>query len=232
CGGLLIAASWSAQGQIINPTEDVMTSSFFQGSDQVRGYSGDARPAFRVSSDLAFGVGPETVYIGFDSADFAAISGPVASALLNVESTSGGFFADASAGNPFLVSAHAVDADPFTSITDDTNPGGSISASDFFANNILSSEPEAVTSINSFGTFTFDITSIVNDWLDGTNTVFAIALTGKNDPQTANDGAGFLHGFANNTEAPGSTFIAIPEPASLALLGMGGVCLLTRRRCA
>ncbi|MEM8495596.1 MAG: hypothetical protein AAF663_09450, partial [Planctomycetota bacterium] len=70
----MIAASWSAQGQTINPTEDVMTSAFFQGPNQVRGYAGDARPTFRVSSDLAFGVGPETVYIGFDSADFAAIS--------------------------------------------------------------------------------------------------------------------------------------------------------------
>lgn len=226
CGAAAIATSWSAQGQIINPTEDVMASVFFQGPDQVRGYAGDARPVFRVSSDNAFGAGPETVYLAFDTADFAALSGPVSSATLNVVSADGGFGANAGPGNGFDISAHAVNADPFASITDDTNTAGPISASDFFASNILAADSAATTTVDSFGIVQFDITQIVNDWIDGTNTIFAIALTGKNDVQIGN---GFLHGFLNNSETPGSTFIAVPEPASMALIGLGGALVLTRR---
>jgi len=204
-----------------------MTSAFFQGPNQVRGYAGDARPVFRVSSDDAFGTGPETVYLAFEAADFSTLSGPVSSATLNVVSADGGFGANAGPGSPFNVSAHAVNADPITSITDDTNPGGAISASDFLANNILAADAAAITAVDGFGTVQFDITQVVNDWIAGSNAIFAIALTGKNDVQVGN---GFLHGFLNNTETPGSTFIAIPEPTSLTLLGMGTACVLIRRR--
>lgn len=34
------------------PVEDAMTSSFFQGTDTVRGYPADSRSTFRVSSTL------------------------------------------------------------------------------------------------------------------------------------------------------------------------------------
>ena len=73
------------------------------------------------------------------------------------------------------------------------------------------------------------MTQIVSDWIDGNNTVFAIALTGDNDTS----GSSFLHGFLNNSEAPGSSFLSVetvPEPGSLALLGLGAGLLLRRRR--
>jgi hypothetical protein len=53
--------------------------------------------------------------------------------------------------------------------------------------------------------------------------VFALALTGKNHVA----GGEFLHGFANNTEAPGSTFLTVttvPEPTALVLAALGIGC--------
>jgi hypothetical protein len=220
-------SSLALAGMQIDPVEDVMTSAFFSGPNYVRGYAGDNRNVHRVATDNAFGVGPETIYITFDAADFTGLTSPVPSATLTVQSASGGFGADAGPGNPFTVSAHAVNADPLASITDDTNPGGPISWINYFNNNILTADPAALTSIDGFGPVTFDVTSIVNDWLDGSNTIFAIALTGTNDTS----GNGFLHGFLNNTESPGSTFLTVvPEPASVALIGLGGVALIARRR--
>jgi hypothetical protein len=220
----VLAIAASANAAVIPVVEDVMTSSFFQGSNLVRGYAGDARPTFRVSTTNPFGtVGAETIYLTFDPAQFASYSGPVPSALLTLQSIAGGFGADASAATPFTVSAHAVSADPLTSITDDTNPGGPINWLAFYNNNILAADGAASTVVDGFGAVTFDVTSVVNNWIAGTNTVFALALTGKNHVA----GGEFLHGFANNTEAPGSTFITIvPEPTALVLGLFGFVAVL------
>jgi hypothetical protein len=212
---------------VLAPSEDIMTSPFFQGTDLVRGYSGDNRGTLRVSTDNPFGVGnAETIYMsfGFDPANY---TGPVARAVLSVTSVSGGFNADASAATPFLVSAHAVNADPFSSITDDTNATGSIAWNAFLNNNILAAVDS--TSIDDVGVFQFDVTPLINDWIAGTNTQFSIALTGKNDI----GGNEFLHGFSNNTEVPGATFLTInpvPEP-STALLSILGITLGLGNRC-
>ncbi len=225
--GLVFASVTIAGSVTIEPTEDVMTSGFFQGDNLVRGYSGDNRPVHRVSTNEPFGTGgAETIYMTFDF-DASQFSGPVPAAFLSVESISGGFGADAGPGSPFTVSAHAVSVDPIESITDDTNPGGTIDWLTFFNDNIEQADPAALTVIDDFGTFTFDVTQIVNDWIAGSNTAFAIALTGKNDTS----GGEFLHGFVNNTETPGSTFLQIvPEPSSLLLVVLGGFAAVRRGR--
>ncbi|MEM1097186.1 MAG: hypothetical protein AAGH92_00215, partial [Planctomycetota bacterium] len=143
--GVVAPATESSATTVINPVEDVMTSAFFFPPDSVRGFAGDNRSVFRVSSDLAFGVGPETIYINFDANDFTGLATPVTSAILTMQSVDGLFNANASVSDPFIVSAHAVSADPITSITDDTNLLGPISAPDFFANNILAADPAALT---------------------------------------------------------------------------------------
>lgn len=206
--------------------EDVMTSAFFHGTDKVRGYAGDNRATFRVASNTAFGVGPESIYLDFSTIDLSGYVGtPGIIATLTMESKSGGFGADAGPGNPFTVSAHGVNANPLTSITDDTNPGGPISWSDFWSNNILTADSAASTSIDSFGTVTFDVSALVSDWVSGSNALQFIAMTGKTDT-SPND---FLHGFANNSEALGSTFLevtVVPLPAAVWLFGAGLVGLV------
>jgi hypothetical protein len=222
----------AAAASIVTPIEDVMTSGFFFSPNFVRGYVGDNRPTFRVSTNGAFGVaGAEAVYIAFDEADFASFTAPVASAVLTVESRDGGFGANAGPGSPFTVSAHGVSADPFTAITDDTNPSGPTNWLDFFNNRILPADTAALTAVESFGAVTFDVTSLVNDWLGGTNTIFVVALTGKND----SSGSNFLHGFANNSDTSmnqGFTFLTVaevPEPGSLSCLLVASALTWGRR---
>jgi hypothetical protein len=231
CG---LTLSQAAAADTINPTEDVMTSSFFQGTNLVRGYPGDNRPVMRVSTDGAFGnTGAETIYLSFNAADFASYSGPV-TATLTMQSTAGGFDADAGAAKPFTVSAHAVNADPFTRITDNTNPGGDISWLAFYNNNILAADSAASTVITGFGAVSFNVSGIVNSWIDGSNSVFTIAMTGKNDTSSAD----ILHGFLNNNDSAGAfgstylTVTAVPEPETYAMLlaGLGMTGWMVRRK--
>jgi hypothetical protein len=91
--------------------------------------------------------------------------------VLTVQSVAGGFNADASRANPFTVSAHAVNADPLASIIDDTNPGGTVSWVDFYSSNILAADSAAHTVVDGFGTYTFDVSAVVNSWITGTNTI-------------------------------------------------------------
>ena len=184
----------------------------------------------RVSNDDTNGTtGAETIYLTFNAADFSAYSGPV-SAILTMRSVDGGFGANAGAGNPFTVSAHGVNADPLASITDDTNPGGPINWLTFY-NNILAANSAASTAVNCIDCdVTFDVSALVNSWIAGTNTIHAIALTGKNDTS----GKDFLHGFVNNNNggtAMHYTFLtvtAVPEPDIYVMLLAGFGLLLLR----
>ncbi len=229
CFLLLASAASSATAAVIAVQQDVMTSSFFTGTNRVRGYAGDNRPVHRVSTDNPFGgAGAETIYLTFDSAAIASLSGPV-SATLTVQSVAGGFNADADSTTPFLVSAHAVTANPLLSITDDTNPGGPVDWLTFFNDYIVAADPAAQTSVDGFGAVSFDVSRIVNDWISGANTAFAIALTGSDDIS----GNEFLHGFLNNSNSPGASYLtvsAVPLPGALVLAGPLLVGLLHCRK--
>lgn len=218
--GLLLSITGAVASSVYTVDQDVMASPFFSGLDRIRGYDADSRNTHRVSSTNPFGTSAaETVYMDFSSADFSSFTGPV-HAELTVQSVSGGFNADASAGNPFTVSAHALNAQPLNSIIDDTNAGGTIGWTDFFSNNIEAADSAALTSVNGFGSFTFDVSSIVNDWVLGANTIQSMALTGDNDTS----GSDFLHGFLNNSENPGSTYLtvsAVPIPSAIWLMVSG-----------
>ncbi|PHS33058.1 MAG: hypothetical protein COA95_01755 [Methylophaga sp.] len=236
---LLFSSTLLASTQVvavtINTIEDVMTSTFFYPpgtSNAVQGYDGDGKTTFRVSTNEPFGTsGAETIYLSFDSSDFAGFSAG-SSAILTMQSAKGGFGGDADAANPFTVSAHAVTADPISSIMDDTNAAGTMSWLDFYGNEIATADAAASTVIDSFGAVTFDVSAIVNDWITGANTFFTIALTGLNDI-SGND---FLHGFLNNSETPGSSYLdvtnvsAVPIPAAIWLFGSALMGLVGARR--
>jgi MYXO-CTERM domain-containing protein len=230
---LMLSASAARAVDIVIPVEqDVMTSGFFTGTNLVRGYAGDGRPVHRVSTNQPFGTpGAETVYMTF-AYDFQSLGTPVASAILRVDSQSGGFGADATVDDPFLVSVHGLTANPLTSITDDTNPAGPISWTSFYANNILPAAPAARTTVSGFGTIEFDVTDLVNSWISGGNTVHALALTGKNDIS----GVEFLHGITNDHETAGVShslvLSPVPEPSSVALgaMAVAGLGLAAWRR--
>ena len=217
----------------IAPDEDVMTSGFFFEPNTVRGYAGEGRNVLRVSTTNAFGVGgAETIYIDFSGFDFAGTfsSAPAVTAVLSVESVSGGFGADAGPDAPFTVSAHGLSEDPLLAITDDTNPSGPTNWLDFFNDEILPADPAALTVVDSFGTVTFDVSALVNDWIaQGPGAIETIALTGINDTS----GADFLHGFLNNGENPGSTSLAVtpvPVPGALVLFASALASFSTLRR--
>ena len=211
---------------VLEPDEGVMTSGFFQGTDLVRGYAGDNRPTFRVSNNNPFmTAGAETIYLSFASFDPMAFTEPVSSAILSLTSVDGGFNANASATNPFLVSAHGVSSSPFNSIIDDTNASGTTDWVTFFDDEILTATDSV--SVDSFGVINFDVTDLVNDWISGNNGEFTIALTGKNNTSPGD----FLHGFSNNTEVSGATFLTVnvPEPSVIGLSALALAVGLTRR---
>lgn len=230
---VLLLAVVPTQAAVFAPVEDVMTSSFFSlDNDFVRGYVGNNRATFRVSTDTPFDTpGAETIYLDFSNIIAANLGGPVQSAILTMTSVTGNFGGDASTATPFLVSAHGVNANPLTSIFDNTNLTGTISWVNFYSNNILPADSAASTSITGFGTVTFDVTALVNSWVAGTNSNQFIALTGKNDV-SGND---FLHGFRNNSDTAanqGFTFLtvtAVPEPTSITALGLALPAFLRRR---
>ncbi|MDA7643022.1 PEP-CTERM sorting domain-containing protein [Akkermansiaceae bacterium] len=220
----LVIVSVGEASIVISPKDSVMTSGFFQGVDQVRGYDGDSRLILRVSSPEPFGLGqPEGIYFDFISFDPTSFRNPVSSAAFSVTSVSGGFNADADLENPFLVSAHGLSANPLLAIADDTNPDGMMSAVEFESTHILN--VVSSVSVDSFGLVTFDVT----DLIDQKNSNYFIALTGRED----GSGSDFLHGFSNNSEVPGATFlrvVQIPEPSALFLLTIGSLALLWHRR--
>ena len=212
---------------VLAPKNSVMTSGFFQGGDQVRGYEGDSRPILRASSPAPFGLEqPEGIYFDFTSFDPTSFDSRTNSAILSVTSVTGGFNADADLENPFLVSIHGVGENPFLAIADDTNPDGLMSAIEFESTHIFNAVSSV--SVNSLGLVTFNVTDLINDWIDGENSNYFIALTGRDD----RSGSDFLHGFSNSSEVPAATFLTIaeiPEPSELILLTIGILALLGHR---
>jgi hypothetical protein len=223
--GAAAMAGPAAAATLYWSNEDVMTSGFFQGSDQVRGYAVDNRDMHRVSTPNPFGVpSAETIYLDFSGTDLSGFAGTPVLATLAMTSASGGFGADAGPGNPFTVSAHGVDADPLASIIDDTNPGGTVSFGDFYANHILPAGAAASTAVDGYGVYTWDVSALVNDWATGANPLQFIAMTGMNDTS----GSDFLHGFLNDSENTGATYLevsAVPLPGAVWLLGAAVLAL-------
>jgi hypothetical protein len=83
------------------------------------------------------------------------------------------------------------------------------------------------------GVTSFDLTSLVQAWANGTadiNDGFAIWMGNASEPADGNGNN--THGFAFDGDGGGLViqYTAVPEPAALGLLAVGGLALLGRRR--
>lgn len=210
----------SATAATYTVDQDVMTSPFYFGTDKVRGYDADNRPSHYVTADNPYGFGaPATIYLDFSSIDFSSFAGQEVKAMLSMESVKYSSYASGTADSPFKVSVHGVDANPFTSITDNTNPSGPVSWQGFYNTKIKAADSKAVTAVDCINcTVTFDVSALVNSWINGNDSLQYAAVTAA----TENPNSPIFHGFLNNSEAPGSTQLsvsAVPVPAAVWLFG-------------
>ncbi|MCH1499279.1 MAG: PEP-CTERM sorting domain-containing protein [Akkermansiaceae bacterium] len=220
-----------------------MTSGFFQGVDQVRGYEGDTRPILRASSPAPFGLEqPEGIYFDFTSFDPASFDNRTTSAILSVTSISGGFNADADPENPFLVSIHGVGENPLLAIADDTNPDGIMSAIEFESTHIFNAVSSV--SVNSLGLVTFDVTDLINagsygtskDGIEGVVFFTDLQLGASATKIEASFGDTIFPGFPGSFKSVDGVQICVfnsepvPEPTSTALALLGALFVLRRKR--
>lgn len=225
-----LAGAASAQPTEILVDQDYMSSGFFQ-SDFLRGEENPSgRNANRVTSPSIFGVTGETAYFSFDF-DPSAFSGPVDQAVFRVENVATGFFPDVDAANPAEISLHSLTADPLLAVDQDlaSGPGSWV---DFRDAQITTSSIVSTTTVDGFGIFEWDITSLVNEWIANGDSNFAYTLGSSAllDPE-----GGAAVAFANSTfSGLGDELTArisiIPAPSGFALIGVATLIAGRRRR--
>lgn len=219
-------------GTTVYTDRDYMTSGFFSMDPAVRG-DNDGRAVNRVSTIQPFGVFNENTYLEFNDFDWGALGGPVESAVFRIEVVSGGFGADSDSENPFLISAHSLTQDPWTTI-DPSLFSGAGSYQDFASSHINTGSVVSNTSVAGAGVYEWDLTALVNDWILNGDANYAqtIALSGILDTS----GGTFLQGVVNSTN-PGLTgsetigqIVIVPTPAGMISFAAFGVIASRRRR--
>ncbi|AQQ09855.1 hypothetical protein L21SP3_01674 [Sedimentisphaera cyanobacteriorum] len=114
--------------------------------------------------------------------------------------------------NPVDFSIHSVNAD-VAGITIDT------AVMENFKNNNVVAIPEITASILSPGVFSVDITDIYNGWITGDNYGMVLSGAGKFSSIGHPDG-----------DAPYLSTTVVPEPATVALFGLGGLLFRRKRK--
>lgn len=101
------------------------------------------------------------------------------------------------------------------------------SATDWYDTYLGDAAADATGSRTTLGKLYFDVTDVVNGWIDDptTNKGFGLVLTDGNDLIEIGATNDF---FDTGTFSP--TLSSVPEPGSMALLALGAVGLLRRRR--
>ncbi|MEM7229088.1 MAG: hypothetical protein AAF432_09775 [Planctomycetota bacterium] len=213
--------------------QDYMSSGFFQ-SDFLRGEEANSgRAVNRTTSPTIFGVTGETSYFDFDF-DPSAFSGPILQATFSVETAVNGFFPDPDPSNPSEISLHRLTSDPLAAI-DQSLASGPGSWLEFRDSQITTSSIESTTTVDGLGVFSWDVTSLVNEWIQNgdSNFAYTFGMSALLDPE-----GGAAVGFVNSSFSGlgGDEFIArisitaVPGPGGLVLLSISGLAARGRRR--
>ncbi|MEM1329135.1 MAG: hypothetical protein AAGG07_01100 [Planctomycetota bacterium] len=228
---MAVAGTAIAQPSEILASQDYMSSGFFT-SDFLRGEEANSgRASHRATSPTIFGVTGETAYFAFDF-DPMAFAGPVSEAVFRVETVAPGFFAEPSPESPADISIHSLTADPLASV-DQSLAGGAGSWLDFRDSQITTSSVVSTTSLDGLGVFDWDITSLVNEWIANGDSNFAYTIgTGALLDEDGGAAAAFVNSsyIGLTGDEVTARIVIIPAPGALALLGMGGVACVRRRR--
>lgn len=223
---LLSPLTAHASSVILDPTSDFFTTAWAFGAPYVHD---TGRDHLGISAINPFEMGTdweETTYLTFDLSSIAA-SGPVTSAILTFTTVQRSGIPVEDGG--ITVSAHHLLSDP-------SNIDPSLSGSSENPNNYVTFKDTQIGGvvssvfINSFSTYTLDLTELVNEWLTNgdANYAYATALTGRvGNDENPDAWVGIVNGGYE-----GSPFltITIPEVGSTLLGAMGSLLLLSRRR--
>lgn len=194
--------------------QDYMSSGFFQ-SDFLRGEdSPSSRATNRVTSPVIFGVTGESTYFSFDF-NPSAFSEAVPKAVLRVETVATGFFPDVSPSNPAEISVHSLSADPLLEV-DQSLPSGPGSWIEFRDQEVTTSSIVSTTTVDGFGVFDWDITSLVNEWiLNGdSNFAYTIGTSALLDPE-GDAAVAFVNSSFSGLGEEFTARIVIPAPGSV-----------------
>lgn len=218
---------------IIESERAAFSSGFFFGNPALRGHEANSASTvlgvsafpYGPGSD-AFGLAPEVTFFGFSLSQFENLdAASVVSVTFEATTVFRNFQLPVPSGsNPVSINARGVSADPFSVIV------STASRNAFYSQSLLPPDAAAATVVSGEGLYGWDVTPLVEQWLNDPGAVPVLAMTGEPN-------GNFLHGFRNPGAFdpppginPRLVIQTIPEPRTAAICAAGIILLQLRRR--